>query len=461
MASRPRNDRANGGILNEEATTIRCRIAGERGALLDSAVVVEGVDQAREASIIFESAGNTGEFARNPDYALALRLVLERLGEADIDIELVRAEVDSRTTSKLSDEERILQLQQHDLPISLRAVNDFESLRKDLTRSQRSVGQASGASGGNERKRMRLHLRSNEGELSPQALVFLVSAFESALDFGGLNSGPSFILTWNPAKWTWDDRDDEVRESQSGVILPGQWSTGNRTKDIHPGDRAYLIQQGAARGMVGRGYFASEVFQEPHWSGEPGKVANYALVVWDELVSEEDRLDIQDLKAVTQAVPWDNIQASGLSVSPEDASAIDTAWGGLDSIYVSPEEESGHTVTEGSVSRVEVNRYERSPVARRMCLEHHGYACSVCGMDFEVEYGDIGVGFIHVHHVVELSSIGAEYEVDPINDLRPVCPNCHAMLHTRRPAYSVEELIAVRMARKQTQAQSQESQRTP
>jgi 5-methylcytosine-specific restriction protein A len=33
-----------------------------------------------------------------------------------------------------------------------------------------------------------------------------------------------------------------------------------------------------------------------------------------------------------------------------------------------------------------------------------------------------------------------EYEVDPINDLIPVCPNCHAMIHRRRPAYSIEEV---------------------
>ena len=34
------------------------------------------------------------------------------------------------------------------------------------------------------------------------------------------------------------------------------------------------------------------------------------------------------------------------------------------------------------------------------------------------------------------------YDVDPINDLMPVCPNCHAMLHRRTPPFSVEELAA-------------------
>jgi type I restriction enzyme R subunit len=39
-----------------------------------------------------------------------------------------------------------------------------------------------------------------------------------------------------------------------------------------------------------------------------------------------------------------------------------------------------------------------------------------------------------------LSQIGHEYRLDPIADLRPVCPNCHSMLHKKRPAISIEEL---------------------
>jgi 5-methylcytosine-specific restriction protein A len=34
--------------------------------------------------------------------------------------------------------------------------------------------------------------------------------------------------------------------------------------------------------------------------------------------------------------------------------------------------------------------------------------------------------------------------LDPEADLRPVCPNCHAMLHRTKPAMSVSELIARR-----------------
>ena len=95
---------------------------------------------------------------------------------------------------------------------------------------------------------------------------------------------------------------------------------------------------------------------------------------------------------------------------------------------------------EGAKTRIMVNRYERSASARQACLNAHGTACTVCGFDFGERYGDLGEGFIHVHHLVDLSTIGKEYEIDGAEDLRPVCPNCHAMLHRERPALTLDNL---------------------
>ncbi|MPR31936.1 HNH endonuclease, partial [Salmonirosea aquatica] len=55
--------------------------------------------------------------------------------------------------------------------------------------------------------------------------------------------------------------------------------------------------------------------------------------------------------------------------------------------------------------------------------------------NFERYFGEVGKGFIHVHHVNQISSIGNEYNVDPIKDLIPVCPNCHAMIHSRKNSF--------------------------
>lgn len=102
--------------------------------------------------------------------------------------------------------------------------------------------------------------------------------------------------------------------------------------------------------------------------------------------------------------------------------------------------DSNETFSEGSSKQVTVNAYERNQKARRSCIKYHGTNCTVCEMSFEAAYGGIGSGFIHVHHLQPLALRDAEYKVDPINDLKPVCPNCHAMLHRSDPPFTIEEL---------------------
>lgn len=87
------------------------------------------------------------------------------------------------------------------------------------------------------------------------------------------------------------------------------------------------------------------------------------------------------------------------------------------------------TFPEGAKQTVQVNRYERNPEARAKCIEFHKARCKVCDMSFAETYGSFAKDFIHVHHKKPLYEISEQYEVDPKNDLIPVCPNCHAMLH--------------------------------
>lgn len=96
--------------------------------------------------------------------------------------------------------------------------------------------------------------------------------------------------------------------------------------------------------------------------------------------------------------------------------------------------------TEGDRFSVVVNKYERSTVNRFLCIAKHGTSCSICGFDFKKKYGQMGDGFIHVHHVVPVSKLGPGYVIDPEKDLTPVCPNCHAMLHRKDPPYQPDEL---------------------
>ncbi|MBW2096546.1 MAG: HNH endonuclease [Deltaproteobacteria bacterium] len=95
---------------------------------------------------------------------------------------------------------------------------------------------------------------------------------------------------------------------------------------------------------------------------------------------------------------------------------------------------------EGAKKRITVNAYERDPKARKACLKRHGYRCAVCRMNFEKVYGEIGRQFIHVHHKKPLAGRRTGYRLKPTIDLIPVCPNCHAMLHTSNPPLGIAEL---------------------
>ncbi len=109
--------------------------------------------------------------------------------------------------------------------------------------------------------------------------------------------------------------------------------------------------------------------------------------------------------------------------------------------FVLPEEISDDvTFYEGSKQRITVNAYERNSKARDASIAHYGTHCQVCKFDFGEKYGEVGRGLIHVHHLKPLSDIGEEYEIEPTEDLIPVCPNCHAIIHKRNPPYTLEEV---------------------
>lgn len=98
---------------------------------------------------------------------------------------------------------------------------------------------------------------------------------------------------------------------------------------------------------------------------------------------------------------------------------------------------------EGSRKTVLVNRYERDPKLRAAAILFHGVRCAVCDFDFEENYGPVGRGFCHVHHLIPLGETEAPQLVDPKTDLVPLCANCHSMVHRQSPAMTISELKAM------------------
>ena len=99
--------------------------------------------------------------------------------------------------------------------------------------------------------------------------------------------------------------------------------------------------------------------------------------------------------------------------------------------------------TEGRAMQSLSTRYERKKVNREACIQLKGSRCLVCGFDFAEHYGNLGIGYIEIHHSKSIASLGADYRINVATDLEPLCANCHAMAHREEPPVSVEQLRLV------------------
>lgn len=255
----------------------------------------------------------------------------------------------------------------------------------------------------------------------------------------------TFLFTWNPKLWPWTYLDKSISQIESQGFSDDKWSCGVR-RDIDIDDRFFLIRLGPDKpGLVGSGIVTSMTFDRPHWDQQRASVGDTAISVKVrfDAITNEPAIPIAEL----EQPPFDNFnwhpRSGGMLIPLEIAAAVEQLWASRISAITTrfPEElPASPTYVEGLARQVVVNAYERNEKARSKCLAHHGYACVCCGILLEAAYGEIAQDFIHVHHLVPLCEIGEAYVVDPVNDLVPVCPNCHAIIHRRTPPLSIGEV---------------------
>jgi 5-methylcytosine-specific restriction enzyme A len=237
----------------------------------------------------------------------------------------------------------------------------------------------------------------------------------------------------------------------AGQLITQRWSCGN-TKRIKRGDRLFLIALGKSK-EVNKGIFASGIalqdsFQEPHWDNEQralGKTSQFTVILFDTLINPFKDVGIP--RALLNTPPFLGVnwstQSSGILIPEDVAQELEKQWMSVTKRFekVLPLTVADETTYyEGASHQLTLTQFERNPQARLRCIQYYGTACVICDFDFGQTYGDLGAGFIHVHHIIPLNEIREGYFVDPIRDLRPVCPNCHAMIHRRNPPFIIDEI---------------------
>ncbi|MCP3959750.1 MAG: HNH endonuclease [bacterium] len=253
----------------------------------------------------------------------------------------------------------------------------------------------------------------------------------------------AYLFSWNPKLYPWGSLQDELETSRSGGRNE-RWNIGE-TKRIHPGEPFFLIRLGSPpKGLVGSGWVVSEPFEASHWDLEKaraGQQAIYVDVVF-EFLREQPYISLEALQQPPlDAMHWAT-RISGVRIRPEVRGALEEHWAAAVGLGRAdfPRESQPPGFSEGGASRSSSLRYTRNIAAREACLAHYGTSCVVCKMSFGESYGEVASSYIHVHHLAPISEASTVRSVDPENDLRPVCPNCHAVIHMREPPYTIEEL---------------------
>ena len=211
------------------------------------------------------------------------------------------------------------------------------------------------------------------------------------------------------------------------------WYISQNWNNIQRGDEVFIYTGDEDRGIIGYAT-VREVEQRPDgWCIIPQFNLERSLALLDHPIPaaivrdwipvlRKNPINLAPFEESLQAhLPWTSRNAVTDSILAEE--------------IVQP---SG--LVEGAVRSITVNAYERNPQARRQCIDAHGTTCCICGFSFGDVYGNVAEGFIHVHHLRPLSQVNGEYVVDPVKDLRPVCPNCHAVLHLGGECRSIDEV---------------------
>ena len=209
------------------------------------------------------------------------------------------------------------------------------------------------------------------------------------------------------------------------------------------------------RVTLGFGKFAGEVIRQIQAAGvEDVGLARALVNSIDETISLDFSGQKRDSWSVSSGAFTITATTRGLTQDPDVAATAVTrdivvplmaAMAELIGYDVIEEDETEQEAFEGAILVSTVRRRERNPRNRLLCIRLHGEKCACCKVEPRKVYGNAG-GIIEVHHLEALSLLEAPRQYDPAVDLVPLCPNCHRVVHTRRPVplplEDVREMLA-------------------
>jgi 5-methylcytosine-specific restriction endonuclease McrA len=267
---------------------------------------------------------------------------------------------------------------------------------------------------------------------------------------------PTYLLTWNPAQFSWDQPDEEAIALAKGKSLVSRWSCGN-SKSIPTGSRIFMLKQGAeGRGILAAGHVVRGTYQDIHWDSDQaaaGIETNFVRIRLENPISSDpsDLLDVASITSGALGRAYWGRPASGTVLDARAAEELEIVWAEHraspdDPLPMFDSETTGiegrerlrlvrHRSRESRLRDAKIQRAIQESLDSRLRCE-----VPECGFDFEAKYGSLGRGFAHVHHKMPLAEFDGPVEVS-LKDLAIVCANCHAMIHRGGASRDLNTLI--------------------
>lgn len=255
----------------------------------------------------------------------------------------------------------------------------------------------------------------------------------------------TYLFTWNPKKWPWEDLALRANESAIGKIVFEPWSCTVNFKQIRKNDRAFLIKLGRQKpqGIIASGWTTSEPYLYRHYNEEKaarGEKTYFADCEWERLLNpdvDEPLLLAELKKGKLASMNW-TPQSSGVKIRNEIVVELEAKWaahvGRTPLAIVAADAELAAVEGAERLSLVRHRKREQilrdAKIAEGKKTGNGRLKCEVpgCGFDFEAVYGELGRDYAQVHHLKPLGDRTAPSETK-LSDLAIVCANCHAMIH--------------------------------
>jgi len=218
----------------------------------------------------------------------------------------------------------------------------------------------------------------------------------------------------------------------------GAWDTGYREYD----NNIYIFANVGVPGRTGSDYnnfWDGDLF---HWEAKTNSNINQPLI--RKMTANSPDYNIYLFTRTNNFLPF-TYEGNMIAKEYSETIPVKIIWSfrnpyNLNNELTNTKAFEPFELYEGKRNEIILNKFERNPLARRICIKQYGYSCQICSFNFYSTYGEIGKDFLHVHHIVPISEIGKNYKIDPIKDLIPVCPNCHAMIHRHKERLSIEDI---------------------